>query len=101
MSQHKHLANYADVDVALEDIRQEVSSAEAKFPLWPDDVIHGAAVMAEEAGEAVKAALECVYGGADPANLPARQAAYRKELLHTAAMCVRAILDIDREARRV
>jgi len=39
----------------------ELKKAEAKFPGWPEDVVHGAAILAEEAGETVQAALDYYY----------------------------------------
>jgi hypothetical protein len=50
---------------AISLIVEELRKAEAKFPGWPDDVVHGAAIMAEEAGEAVKAAIDLHYGRGD------------------------------------
>ena len=40
-----------------------VQEAEAKHPEWPDDIIHCAAIVAEESGELVQACLEHVYEG--------------------------------------
>lgn len=34
----------------------ELVSAEAKHPDWPDDIVHQAAIVAEEAGELLQAA---------------------------------------------
>ena len=75
-------------------IEDELIRAEIKFPGWPDDIIHGVAVMAEESGEAVRAALQLYYQGGSPEE-------YRTELAQTAAMCIRAIIDLDRSPRRI
>jgi len=40
----------------------ELAKAENKFPGWPEDPVHGAAILAEEAGELMKAALDFYYG---------------------------------------
>lgn len=46
----------------IEEIFSELRKAEAKFPGWPDDVVHGAGIVAEEAGETMQAALGLYYG---------------------------------------
>jgi hypothetical protein len=81
--------NDTDLKLIVGEIHDEISSAEAKYPDWPDDPIHGVAIMAEESGEAVRACLNMVYHGADRAE-------YRKELVQTAAMAIRAIIGLDR-----
>jgi len=43
----------------------EVKRAETKFPGWPTDMIHAAAIVAEEAGELSQAALKWTYEGGD------------------------------------
>lgn len=40
----------------------ELRKAEKEFPTWPSDPVHGAAILAEEAGESVQAALDLYYG---------------------------------------
>ena len=68
----------------LIDIVYEVYRAEAKHPQWPDDVIHAVAIVAEESGEAVRAALNHVYHGGSIDEV-------RIELVQTAAMCIRML----------
>lgn len=70
---------------AIESIFYALRKAETKFPGWPDDVVHGAAIMAEEAGESVKAALDLYYGRGDIANL-------KKEVAQTGAMAIRFLI---------
>ncbi len=45
---------------AIELVFAELRYAERKFPGWPEDPVHAAAILAEEAGELVKAALDRV-----------------------------------------
>ena len=66
------------------DILQEVERAEGKHPQWPDDIIHAVAIVAEESGEAVRAALNHVYHGGAIDDV-------RTELVQTAATCIRAL----------
>lgn len=72
------------------EIYAEVERALKKFPKWPTDPIHAAAVVAEESGELVKAALESTYEPwkGSKENL-------RAEAVQTAAMCIRFIRSLD------
>lgn len=45
----------------MQPILDELARAEQKFPKWPTDPVHAAAVVAEEAGELVQAALQHTY----------------------------------------
>lgn len=72
----------------LHEIIEEYFSAKDKFPAWPADKIHAAAVVAEECGELVKAAVdheypECRKDGRDTVDQ------MRREAIQTAAMCIR------------
>jgi hypothetical protein len=67
----------------ITDIFAELDRAK-KVHAWPVDLIHQIAIMAEESGESVKAALDYTYKGAPLADV-------RKELLQTAAMCLRCL----------
>ena len=40
----------------LNDIAVEMQRAKKLHPIWPDDLVHGAAIVAEEAGELLRAA---------------------------------------------
>jgi hypothetical protein len=70
------------ISEAGRELLAEMERAETIHPNWPDDTIHQAAVVSEEAGEALQAALNAVYHASDPAKI-------RKEIVHTGAMCLR------------
>jgi hypothetical protein len=76
-------------------IYDEVKRAKAKFPHWPHGYpaetkrIEEAAIIAEEAGEVVKAALDLRPG--DPHSRMTVPEDYIAEIIQTAAMCVRAL----------
>ena len=76
------LQNAEVADDVLDRIFSELRKAEAKFPGWPDDVVHGAAIMGEEAGEALKAALDLYYGRGSLEEL-------KKETAQAGAMAIR------------
>ena len=67
---------------AIEAIEAEVERATAKHSRWPADPIHAAAIVAEEAGELVKASLDHVYHGERGSDMD-------MEAIHTAATCIR------------
>lgn len=69
-------------------IQLELQKAVKKHPVWPADIIHAIAILVEEAGEALKAALEFVYEDGKPDALI-------KELLHTGAMVYRCLTNIN------
>lgn len=45
----------------LTAILAELERAKAKFPQWPSDPIHAAAIVGEESGELIRAAVIHVY----------------------------------------
>ena len=65
-------------------ILAEKRRAERKFPAWPRDPVHAVAILAEESGEAVKAALDYCYLSGSLDDL-------RDELIQTGAMAVRCL----------
>lgn len=47
----------------LTAVLEEVERAKAKFPQWPTDPIHAAAIVSEESGELIRAAVMHTYEG--------------------------------------
>ena len=78
------------IEQIIDGIMNELKKAEYKHPGWPDDVIHCAAIMAEEAGEALQASIDCFYKG-DDENFDA----LKKELFQTGAMVIRNLLHLE------
>jgi hypothetical protein len=74
----------------LDEVMAEVARARRLHPAWPDDEIHGAAIVCEESGEAIRAALRYCYEGGT-------RDALRVELIHTAATALRMLLHMDGE----
>lgn len=73
----------------LESFLQELERAEAKHPAYPPDPIHAAAILAEEAGEVVKAALQFTYEGGTLVDM-------EKEAIQTGAMAIRFLKNLHR-----
>ena len=74
-------------DKIIDDIYHEYCSACKIHPHWPEDPIHAVSIMNEEAGESIRAALNYVYEDGSLEDL-------KKELIQTAAMCIRALINI-------
>lgn len=65
----------------IEQIQAEVNRAKTKHPNWPEDNIHAAAIVCEESGELIRAALQHKYDGGSIDEM-------RKEAIQTAATCI-------------
>jgi len=72
----------------LADIRHELENAERKFPNFPTDPVHAAAIVGEETGELTQAALQFTYEHGN-------YAALYKEAVQVGAMVLRFLLNID------
>jgi len=66
------------------DIESELNKAKKKHPSYPDDMFRQVAIMNEEAGEVTKAVLHYHYEAGSIEDV-------RKELIQTAAMCMRML----------
>lgn len=72
---------------ALSFILDELFAAEQKHPAWPGDIVHAAAIVGEEAGELLQAALNVHYQGSAVDPLV-------KESAQTGAVAVRFLADV-------
>lgn len=66
----------------------ELIQAKNKWPVFYKDIIHAVAVMNEEAGESIQAALDYTYDNGSMENV-------KKEVIQTAAMCFRILENLD------
>jgi hypothetical protein len=69
-------------------VMDEYYKAIAKHPIWPDDIIHQSAIVAEAAGEVVKAVNDYHWHDGDIESV-------KTELAHTGAMCIRMLANLD------
>lgn len=81
------------IETLTTEITLEIIRALGKFPTWPTDPIHAAAIVAEESGELQKAVLEACY---EPDKKgPMNYTHVRAEAVQTAAMAIRFLLGMD------
>lgn len=78
------------INEAVDEVTEELFRATKKFPTWPTDPIHAAAVLGEEFGELMQATLEHTY---EPDKSSFDDV--RKEAIQTAAMALRFVLSLD------
>lgn len=78
----------------LFDIIEELKKAKEKHPFFPVDAVGRCSIMMEEAGEAVQAANDMVWGGIDDAE---QKEKLKTELRHTACVCVRILEAMENE----
>jgi len=76
------------IDDVIDLLKLELESAERKHPCWPTDPIHAAAIVAEESGELIQAAIDYVYAGKSRKELVA-------EAIQTAAMGIQFLINIE------
>ena len=74
---------------AINDMLIELIRAENLHPVWPADVVHQVAILNEEAGEAMRAALRSYY------NEGGTVEQVRTELIQTGAMAIRALINLE------
>lgn len=78
---------------AIMEIGCELEAAERKFPAFPTDPIHAAAILQEEAGDLVQASLQFTY---EKGSIEAM----RKEVVKTGAMALRFLLNMPSRVSR-
>jgi hypothetical protein len=77
-----------DPFLLLPSILHEVRRAEQIHPEWPDDIIYAAAIVSEESGELIRAAIRFKY------EEGATKEEIRKEAIQTAATCIRLLKNL-------
>ena len=76
------------ISAGLKLITDELLRAEKKFPAFPTDAVHAAAIIAEESGELIQAALQYTYEDGEKSHL-------REEAVQTGAMALRFLLHLE------
>ena len=69
----------------LEEILRELGHARRKFPKWPTTPVKAAAIVCEESGELIRAALRQEDENGNPLDCD-------QEAIQTAAMCIRFLM---------
>ena len=69
-------------------ILAEYRRAKDLHPLWPDDIIHAVAIMCEESGKAIRAAINLQYEDWNIEDV-------EKKLIETAAMVLRCLVNLE------
>jgi hypothetical protein len=77
---------------ALTRIVKEWKRASLLHPKWPDDVIHAAAILAEEAGETLQAALDITYKAKTQDERDEGWAHVAEEAIQAGAMALRILI---------
>lgn len=72
------------IDEALNEILKELERAEVIHPQWPMATLDQVAIMVEEAGESLRAALNYKYHNGDIVEV-------KKEVIQTGAMAIRVL----------
>lgn len=80
---------YEELAILCTEILRELERAETIHPNWPSDPVHAAAILAEEAGEVVKAVNNVVTKHKGDSD-------YRTEAIQCAAMCIRFLKNLDK-----
>lgn len=81
----------------LDEILKELRRAKKKHPSWPVHIVARAAVVAEEAGELVRAALNFKYEAKGRFEQKEWAKEMEKEAIHTAATAIRFIEALRKE----
>ena len=72
---------------AIQEVGFELEAAERKFPAFPTDPVHAAAILQKEAGELMQASLHFTYEKGS-------REAMRKEAVQMGAMALRFLLNL-------
>lgn len=93
MTETNPIPFHAQADI-IDQILKEVKRAKQKHPNFPDHIVARAAIVAEEAGELVRAALNWKYEKGEGIHAARQKEELVKEAIQTAATCVRFLESI-------
>jgi hypothetical protein len=82
-----------NIDEIIGVVLNEVVRAEKLHPYWPQDPIHAAGIVVEEAGELMQACIDNVYKPVDNMD------SIKREAVQTAAMGIRFLINIHKLER--
>jgi hypothetical protein len=80
-------------DLIIGLVLDELHRTETKFPVWPKDPVHRAAIVAEEAGELVRASINRYYCSDDELSM---DKSIIEESIQTAATSLRLLFNMSR-----
>lgn len=73
-----------NIEQIQKEVLDELQRSKVKHDFWPSDIVHAAAIVAEESGELVRASLQYHYEDGTKEEI-------KKEAIQTAAMCLRLL----------
>jgi hypothetical protein len=80
------------LNAIINSMVQELNRAEKIHPNYPEDKIHGAAILGEEAGELLQAAIDYEYRNINHVDYIKRM---KEEAIQTGAMAIRFLMNLD------
>lgn len=83
----------------IADIEVELDVAEKLHPNYPNDPLRRVAIVGEEAGESLRAALDLTRGYHCPSESARIRRHLQMELTQTAAMAIRALIAFGDDGR--
>lgn len=87
-----------DLKIAIDKIIEELKRAEKIHGGWPEDIIHQAAIVSEEAGELLQGAITYHYTkdlSSKECKKLMKETLLKKEAIHTGAMALRFLINME------
>lgn len=96
MTSKEYMTAKRSANSAMSEVLRALVLAEKRHPGWPKDMLYAAAIVAEEAGELIQAALdfEAYVGPHNTTNM-------REEAAQTAAVALRFLIGLDEHEARI
>jgi len=95
MDRMSEIRDRAIETLALIAIEEEYEKACTKYPLWPEDPVHAAGIVTEEAGELIQAALDHTYHDLNHHDGDTLKR-MEKEAIQTVAMALRFLVNLSK-----